>query len=782
MTTEQNPTEVSAWLRPAVALMRRFRMTAKLTTLAALLVLPLLLMTYFQVSTLVDNYQIAKSEAAGAKVVSVAGDLVADVQLLRLAALQSAQGGSSKAIDQAREQLSRQVEAMSVAVKENADVKLRDRWEQVRSQLASLQTPNTQQPELEKYVIVVDALRQYMYYVGDVSGLLLDPFPESYFLQDILTVSATPWLDSISNLRAIFVSTSEKSAPNGGLGWWASDVERKTQWIAERLDALKRTGASAEDLAKGYIAVNDAQAFAKAAREQVGKEPAAASFAAVFASGGKSIESARELRAQAATQLLEKLKARETSAFRLAAILGSIAVLGILLVGYLMLGFSVATVNSISILHMALQEGTKGNLATRVEVPGKDELADISAEFDAMLNVLSTLVADVRSASSMVTHVGGQLVDDGHSLSQRTQSQAVSLEEAAVNVGQVSDTVARNSEAAQEVSMMTKSLHMEAGTASDQMALTVQGMSALKTTSERMREIIGTIDGIAFQTNLLALNAAVEAARAGEQGKGFAVVAAEVRNLARRSQAAAAEVRTLIAESATRVADTVKEIEGVSTLMSSLVTGISEIAINVETMADGSAKQSIALAEVVQAVGDLDKVTIENSGLVDRTSHRSSRLMQRSRQLEQAVTYIKLRQGTADEAFELTTRAHQLVQSIGYDQASKVFHDTQGGFVDRDLYVFVFDRNGVYRVMGADFKRVGTSLFDAPGVDAQQLLEDAWQRADQGGGWVEYNIINLATGDVRGKSSYVLPLTDELLIGCGAYRSALTQGDQTLGH
>jgi signal transduction histidine kinase len=244
---------------------------------------------------------------------------------------------------------------------------------------------------------------------------------------------------------------------------------------------------------------------------------------------------------------------------------------------------------------------------------------------------------------------------------------------------------------------------------------------------------------------------------------------------------ASSEVRLLIAESALRVTTTVKEIEGVSQLMGSLVAGIKEIAQNVESMADGSAKQSIALSEVVQAVGDLDRVTIENSSLVDRTSHRSSRLMQRSRQLEDAVNYIKLRQGTADEALAMTTKALALVESIGYERASEAFHDRAGEFADRDLYIFVFDRQGIYRVMGADKNRVGTSLADAPGLDAQQLLDDAWYRCDQGGGWVEYNIINLVTGVVRGKSSYVMPIDGNLLIGCGAYRSALTEKDSLPG-
>jgi methyl-accepting chemotaxis protein len=604
----------------------------------------------------------------------------------------------------------------------------------------------------------------------------------TYLLGIVMVEHAVPWLEAVSATRAVAASWLVKSQDTvshvAALPTLADLIDARTEGVVEKFQALSRAeGGSVPS--GGDDAVAAAGAITKLSREldMLGRDPGPELATNFLERGGKALDAGRVFRKQGSNVLIASLEARKQSALHQGLWLGGLASVGILMVAYLLLGFSVATVNSIQSLYGALKEGAKGNLATTVKVEGKDELALISREFEHMLDVLSALVADVRSASSMVTHVGAQLVEDGHSLSQRTQSQAASLEEATSNVGEVSDTVSRNSEAAQEVSLMTKSLQQEAENASSLMSQTVGGLAALQKTSDRMTVIIGTIDGIAFQTNLLALNAAVEAARAGEQGKGFAVVAAEVRGLAKRSQMASSEVRTLIADSAIRVATTVKEIEAVNGLMASLTSGISEIAFNVESMADGSAKQSIALTEVVQAVGDLDRVTIENSGLVDRTQHRSSRLMQRSRQLEDAVTHIQLRQGTADEAMAIAQRAHALLERVGFDQASAIFHDKEGDFVDRDLYVFVFDRQGVYRVMGADRARVGTSLFDAPGVDAQQLLDDAWERCEQGGGWVEYNIINLTTGDVRGKSSFVIPIDDNLLIGCGAYRGALGEMD-----
>ena len=777
----------SAWLRPGIALMQRLRMPVKLATLALMLGLPLLLVTYLQMDTLLVEYRTARDEVQGAQSVEQVTDLLTDVQRLRAEAVLVGRPELDGVHAGTLQQLKADAQAMDAWVRQHPEWQWTSHWAAQQTLLQGLLSPVTDASKSAAFAnhsAAIAGLRKLVNLIAQESNLVLDALPVSFYLQDILTQRAMAWIESISTVRTLagnwLVQPADQAAHAAALGTMADLMDSQSEAVGDDLDAIERAGT--KELPQGAREALDAtRSFAKQVRAVAGKETSPEAVQALFVAGGRVLESGRLFRKDASQKLSALLQARQHQAYLQALGLATLAATGLLLVTYLLLCFSVATVRSIRALNDAISEGTRGNLAVHVAVPGSDELATISMEFENMLNVLSTLVADVRSASGMVTHVGGQLVEDGHSLSERTQSQAVSLEEAASNVGQVSDTVARNSEAAQEVSLMTKSLHAEAGNASALMGRTVNGMAALRTTSERMREIIGTIDGIAFQTNLLALNAAVEAARAGEQGKGFAVVAAEVRNLARRSQGAAAEVRTLIAESATRVAETVHEIEAVSKLMTSLVTGISEIAINVESMADGSAKQSIALSEVVQAVGDLDRVTIENSGLVERTSHRSSRLMQRSRQLESAVTFIRLRQGTADEALALANKGFALIQSIGFDAAFNILHDKNAGYIDRDLYVFVFDRQGKYRVMGADVNRVGSSLFEAPGVDAQQLLDDAWHRGDQGGGWVEYNIINLATGDVRGKSSFVLPLTDELLVGCGAYRSALTDADSALG-
>ena len=646
MSSESSVIKVGAWLAPGVALMQCFRMSAKMAVMAAILIVPLVFVTYLQVFRLLTDYETARSEAIGARVVSQITDLVTEVQHHRVESYMSAKPDSENLRAQTNQRMTGLVGELDVVVKNQTELQLSGPWMQLRSELQAIASTGTKEPvQGQRYTKLVDDLRKMSVLVAERSTLVLDPFADTYFLQTILTEHAIPWLESVSNLRYRLAATQSQPADSTALGAdfvvLVDAVDMHTQQIIEKTEAFARSNTGALP-AFGDVAIAAAQAFTKAARAQAGKDPLPEQIAALFGQSGISIETGRAFRSGTAAMLLERLEIRRQDALRQAILLGSLATLGILAVLYLVMAFSFATVNSIRILHRALKEGTKGNLATRVVVPGKDELAYISKEFEAMLEVLSALVADVRSASSMVTHVGGQLVEDGHSLSQRTQSQAVSLEEAASNVGQVSDTVARNSEAAQEVSLMTRSLRSEADNASTLMGKTVGAMAGLQSTSERMREIIGTIDGIAFQTNILALNAAVEAARAGEQGRGFAVVASEVRSLAQRSSEAAKEIRGLIGASVEQVAAGTNKVHAAGQTMQRIVTSIEQVSTMVAEISRATAEQADAIQGVNDAVSDMDRNTQQNAALVEESAAAAESLRVQAAGLVQAVSVFHI--------------------------------------------------------------------------------------------------------------------------------------------
>ncbi|MBP9148386.1 MAG: cache domain-containing protein [Rhodoferax sp.] len=452
-----------------------------------------------------------------------------------------------------------------------------------------------------------------------------------------------------------------------------------------------------------------------------------------------------------------------------AGFVATLILLSLLAWWYLQICFFRITRSERDRTELAMSAASGGDL-TASSYSGIKTLGNFGRHFEAMIVNMSAIVANIRTAAVMLGDTGKKLVDDTRSLAERAAAQGQHLQQTSIHVKTVSETVARNASAAHEVSMMTSSLHTEANQAGTMMHEAVKSMDPLEATSRRMSEIIGVIDGIAFQTNLLALNAAVEAARAGEQGRGFAVVAAEVRNLAKRSQGAAAEIRNLIAESSSRVGETVEGIKKINTTMESLISGIGEIAMNVNVMAEGSASQSAALEEVVHAVGDLDVLTHENAELVQRASFNSDRLIMQASTLEISVGDIQLRQGTADQARQMVFDAMVHIRTQGLDQAKADFHDRQGQFIDRDLYVFVFDRYGRYLVHGALPEKDDTSLSEIEGLDAEQLVSDAWAICDaEQGGWVNYTITNPTTMHVQAKASYVMPLDDKLLVGCGCY-------------
>ena len=163
----------------------------------------------------------------------------------------------------------------------------------------------------------------------------------------------------------------------------------------------------------------------------------------------------------------------------------------------------------------------------------------------------------------------------------------------------------------------------------------------IETSSSRIAEIIQVMEEVSFQTKLLALNAAVEAARAGESGKGFAVVAQEVRSLADRSRQASQQIRRLIAESSREVGDGVALADAAGAALTKIIEIVRQVAKIAPEIAAGSREQAVSIAEVVEAIGELDSATQQNAALVEESSAAAASLADQAGQLVTVVARFR---------------------------------------------------------------------------------------------------------------------------------------------
>jgi len=340
----------------------------------------------------------------------------------------------------------------------------------------------------------------------------------------------------------------------------------------------------------------------------------------------------------------------------------------IVLLPVLLISFLVANsvCNPVRITTEALQNIAQGDgdLTQRLTSQGKDEIANLAAEFNDFVCKIQQTMTKVDSASGKLASTSIELSEVSTQSSSRMAQQHQETEQVATAVTEMSATVLEIARSAEVAATSAVDAEKEAQTGMQVMVKSTDAIKSLATEvndaadvinqlqqdSENIGSVLDVIKGIAEQTNLLALNAAIEAARAGEQGRGFAVVADEVRTLASRTQESTQEIQSMIERlqsgshkaveamnSGSKTAQSSVEIASeAAQSLKNIVNGINTISEMNSHIASAAEEQSTVAQDIEQSIvriSSLSEQTVEGSDRVTTATNDLSTLEQEMREL-----------------------------------------------------------------------------------------------------------------------------------------------------
>lgn len=277
-----------------------------------------------------------------------------------------------------------------------------------------------------------------------------------------------------------------------------------------------------------------------------------------------------------------------------------------------------------------------------IVINSKDEFGKLLTSLIKMQNNLAKTLTEISKSSDLVSNAASEIAAGNIDLSARTEEQASALEETAATMEELSSVIKQNSLNAQQATELATEVSNSAHEGGKIVNNIIEKMSDIKSSSEKIKEIVAVMDSIAFQTNILSLNAAVEAARAGEQGRGFAVVANEVRSLAKKSAESAKEIKQLIEISTKNVLAGHTLVSEAGTKMSNIVEGVKIVSQSISDISTAIKEQSSGIEQVNQAVIQMDSVTQQNAALVEQASAAAQMLDEQSKEMNNLIYKFKI--------------------------------------------------------------------------------------------------------------------------------------------
>ena len=306
----------------------------------------------------------------------------------------------------------------------------------------------------------------------------------------------------------------------------------------------------------------------------------------------------------------------------------------------------------------------EGDLTSRISADYQGLFNELKENSNSTAERLGEIVKEMIEAATEVSNAASEITAGSSDLSQRTEDQASSLEETAASMEQMAATVKTNAENAEQANQLGVSAREVATNGGEVVGEAVTAMAKIEESSQKISDIIGVIDEIAFQTNLLALNAAVEAARAGEAGKGFAVVASEVRTLAQRSSEAAKDIKGLILDSGSQVKDGVQLVNKAGETLSEIVDSIKRVTDLVSEIAAASKEQSSGVEEINVAVSGMDEMTQQNSALVEENAAAAKTLEEQAIGMTERMSYFTIDKRSSGSVPQQQAKLSQEVASF----------------------------------------------------------------------------------------------------------------------
>lgn len=311
---------------------------------------------------------------------------------------------------------------------------------------------------------------------------------------------------------------------------------------------------------------------------------------------------------------------------------------------------------SLDVVMMGIQDTAEvtqalaqGDLTRRIEADHPGQFGVLKDSLNQTMSNISEVIENISQASATVAAASNEIADGNADMSKRTEEQASSLEETASSMEELTSTVKQNAENAEQANQIAIGARQSADHGGTIVDKAISAMEEINNSSNKIADIIGVIDEIAFQTNLLALNASVEAARAGEQGRGFAVVATEVRNLAQRSAVAAKEIKGLIQDSVGKVEVGSELVERSGETLKEIVDGVKKVGDMIAEIAAASQEQTAGIGQVNQALANMDDITQRNAALAEEASANSENLSAQAQTMKQQVSFFTLSNTGADQ-------------------------------------------------------------------------------------------------------------------------------------